>query len=74
MYLKTQLVTEIPFTGRTLNSTALFTKWTCVSVCVCVCVSVPLPLDLLEAFKTHQRQKLGHTETIMQSNACLVKM
>lgn len=70
MHLKTQLVTEIPFTGRTLNSTALFTKWTCV----CVCVSVPLPLDLLEAFKTHQRRKLGHTETIMQSNACLVKM
>jgi len=45
-----------------------------VSVCVCMCVSVPLPLDLLEAFKTHQRLKLGHTEKIMQSNACLVKM
>jgi len=36
MHLKTQLVTEIPFTGRTLNSTVLSTKWTCECVCVCV--------------------------------------
>jgi len=37
MHLKTQLVTEIPFTGRTLNSTVLSTKWTCECVCVYVC-------------------------------------
>lgn len=63
------LVTEVPFTGRILYSSVLSSKWTCVSVCV----SFPLHLDLLGAFKTHQRRKLGHTETIMQPNARLGK-
>lgn len=63
------LATEIPFTGRIHSAFHLMD----VCKCVCVCVSVSLPLDLLEAFKTHQRQKLGHTEMIMQSNAFLVK-